>query len=285
MRSSSGSETTTHGGKRSCSNLLLVSDIFYELGTESYTMSAKSAKKKNSKKSTQFSQPKSNQPESKKPQNDTTVLGISPRELGSVVAAAVIAEVSQVAANRISQAVAQSDPKKALQDQLSPINHSVRTVVGGVKDAIADAVSPASEVSDTVESTLVDGRSTVSDGVDRGVENAKEKTAVTAGIAQERASELIDDTKQKADQTREFVVAQIENAIAGAQGRAGKTRRALGNRIDATQDTASATQKAVAQVIDEAVHRVKEIIATNSDSLQGNEKREKKGKKAKKKKG
>lgn len=241
-------------------------------------MSAKSAKKKNSKKSTQF-----NQPESKQPQDNTTVLGISPRELGSVVAAAVIAEVSQVAANKISQAVAQSDPKKALQDQLSPINHSVKTVVGGVKDAIVDAVSPASEVSDTVESTLVNGRSTVSDGVDRGVENAKEKTAVTAGIAQERAGELIDDTKQKADQTREFVLAQIENAIAGTKDRAGKTRHAFGNRIDATQDTASATQKAVAQVIDEAVNKVKNILATASTSAQGGEKRGKKGKKAKKK--
>ncbi|MBD2109948.1 hypothetical protein [Nodosilinea sp. FACHB-13] len=247
-------------------------------------MPTKSAKKKNIKKSTQVDQPV-NHPEDKKPLIDTTILGISPRELGSVVAAAVLAEVSQVAANKISEAVAQSNPKKTLQNQLDPINHSVKTVVGGVKDAIVDAVSPASDASETVENTLVNGRAAAADEIDQGVENVKEKTAVTAGIAQERASELIDDTKQKADQTREFVVAQIENAIAGAQGRAGKTRRALGNRIDATQDTASATQKAVAQVIDEAVHRVKVILATSAPSAQKSGKQEKKRKKAKKKKG
>lgn len=239
-----------------------------------------SAKKRNKIKSTQVNQP-INQPEGKKPKGDTTVLGLSPRKLGSVVAAAVLAEVSQVAANKISQAVAQSNPKETLQDQLDPIGHSVKTVVGGVKDAIVDAVSPASEASDMVESTLVDGHSAAVDGIDQGVKNAKEKTAVTAGITQERASELIDDTKQKADQTREFVVAQIENAIAGAQNKTGKTRHALGNTIDATQDTASATQKAVAQVIDEAVSQVKTILAAGPNSFQENRKLGKKGKKAK----
>lgn len=244
-------------------------------------MSAKSAKKKTSKKkSTQF-----NQPESAQPQSDTTILGLSPRELGSAVAAAVIAEVSQVAVNKISHSVAQSNPKETLQGQINPINHSVKNVVGGVKDAIANAVSPASDLSDTVESSLVNGRSAAADQIDQGAENVREKAAVTAGIAQDRAIELIDDTKQKADQTREFVVAQIENAIANTKDRAGKTRHALGTRIDVTQDTASATQKAVAQVIDEAVHRVKVILATSSPSAQKSRKQEKKGKKAKKKKG
>ncbi|MBD2234782.1 hypothetical protein [Phormidium tenue] len=246
-------------------------------------MSTKSVKKKNNKKSSQLSQP-ANESESKQPQSDSTVLGLSPRKLGSVVAAAVLAEVSQVAANKISQAVAQSNPKETLQDQLDPLNHSVKTAVGGVKEAIVNAVAPASEASDVVESTLVNGQSAAA-GVDQGIENAKEAAAVTAGIAQERAGELIDGTKQKADQTREFVVAQIEHAIAGAKGKAGKTRHALGDRIDATQDSASATQKAVAQVIDEAVDKVKTILAAASTSSQGNEKRGKKAKKAKKKKG
>ncbi len=247
-------------------------------------MSTKSAKKRNSKKSSQSNQP-ANESESKKPQGDTTVLGLSPRKLGSVVAAAVLAEVSQVAANKISQAVAQSSPKETRQDQLNPINHSVKTAVGGVKEAIVNAVAPASEASDAVESTLVNGQSAAAAGVDQGIKNAKEAAAVTAGVAQERAGDLIDSTKQRADQTREFVVAQIEHAIAGAKGKAGKTRHALGDRIDATQATANATQKAVAQVIDEAVDKIKTILAAASTSSQGNEKRGKKAKKAKKKKG
>ncbi|MGG6240823.1 hypothetical protein ACQ4N7_19550 [Nodosilinea sp. AN01ver1] len=236
------------------------------------------SKKKSKKKA------KSNQLESQNSQGDTTVLGMSVRDLGAAVATALIAEISQVAINKMSKSVAQSNPKETLQNQLTPINDSLKNVAGGLKEAIADATSPAANALDAVESAVTNGRSAVKDRADRGLENAKEKTAVTAGIAQAQVDDLVDETDKRADQTRAFVVSQIENAIAGTRNTADQTQRAAGHAVGVTQATATATQEAVADVIDDAISQVKSILAQAGSSYFQRNGRKGKGKKAKKNK-
>jgi len=241
------------------------------------------SKKKKSKKNTEYNLSETNQPKDKKAQGKTTVLGISPRELGAVVAAAVLAEVSQLAINKMSKSIAQSNPKEQLQSQLGPINSSVKNILGEVKDAIADAALPSSEALDVVEDTLTKGRAAAGDGFAQSVNAVKKATAVTAGIAQDQVDDLLDDSKQKLDQTREFVVAQITHAIAGAEGAATGARHAVDDTVEAFQDTASTTQEAIAAVIDEAVGQVKLILANaRSASSYENSKTGKQGKKNKK---
>jgi hypothetical protein len=210
-----------------------------------------------------------------------TILGVTAERLGAVVASAVIGEVLQVAMRKSSQSDF-SELKLSVQNQLDTLGDPVKSVVGAVKDAIADVASPA-EAIETVKDTLREGQSTVVDTVSQGLSVAKETTDAAQHKAKDGADTLLDNTKDVADSIRQMVIDRTSHAVNGTKHTAETTRQTIEDTMGTVRGTSDATQQAIAAVVEDAVDQVQAILAGNiaSDSLD-NRKKSKKGKKNKK---
>lgn len=224
-----------------------------------------------------------------KPASKATILGLSPRKVGTAVAAAVIGEVAQAALKKVSHSETET-PETVVQSQAGPLSDSVKdsvkNIIESVRDDLVQVVAPGEHAVERVKDSFENGRSAAVDTVSGVVKTVQ----ATAENARDAAYGAVNRTERAKDTTQQVVTAGIRNAIDGVQGSSDSARQIIEDTVDGVQDTTQATQQAIAAVIEAAVEQIQAILADPHASLKvdkkvkGNKKKGKQGKKHKKNK-